>query len=109
MTEEQKDIFLTKFSEAYNLTAAVKAAGIQTAQANDFLRRGGAAEVDRRVQRRLFGELLVRIRAEYEKIAFDCEEKVADRIRALDQLRAMSVSALSEEADGGLTVRVDYV
>ena len=109
MTTEAREIFLDEFSKSYDMPAATKAAGIQTAEARAFLRADGAREVDRRVARRLSGDLLDRIRIEYEKIAFDREEKVTDRIRALDQLRELE-SALSEEgSDGSLTVRVDYV
>ncbi len=109
MTAQAREIFLTEFSRSYDMPSAVKAAGIQTAEARAFLRAEGAGEVDRRVARRLSGDMLERIRAEYEKIAFDGEEKVTDRIRALDQLRGMA-SLLSEEgSDGSLTVRVDYV
>ena len=109
MTSEAREIFLGEFSKSYDMPAAVKAAGIKTAEARAFLRADGAREVDRRVARRLAGDMFDRILAEYEKIAFDADEKVTDRIRALDQLRGM-MSALSEEgSDGSLTVRVDYV
>lgn len=109
MTSEAREIFLAQFSKSYDMPSAVKAAGIRTAEARAFLRADGAGEVDRRVARRLAGDRLDRIRAEYEKIAFDAEEKVTDRIRALDQLRAMTSASLEEESDGSLTVRVDYV
>lgn len=109
MTAEEREIFLAKFSKSYDLPAAVKAAGIKTAEAHAFLRAGGAAEVDRRVQLRLAGETLSRIRHEYEQIAFAEDEKLTDRIRALDQLRLMVSAACENVTDDVLTVRVEYV
>lgn len=108
MTQEQQQRFLRKFSEAYDLSAAVRAARITRAEAAAFLRTGGAEAVDRLVQNRLSGEMLSRIRAEYEQIAFAEGEKITDRIRALEQLRLMA-SGEGEKTDKSLTVRVDYV
>ncbi len=108
MTKEQETRFLQKFSEAYDLPAAVRAAEITRGEGYAILRAGGAEAVDRLVQRRLSGEMLTRIRAEYEQIAFADGEKVTDRIRALEQLRLMA-NGESEHADTSLTVRVDYV
>ncbi len=109
MTNEAREIFLRKFSESYDLPAAVKAAGIKSAEAHAYLRAEGAQEVDRRVQRRLAGEMLTRIRGEYEQIAFNMEEKVSDRIRALEQLRLLSASDFGEDSEETFTVRVEYV
>lgn len=109
MTADERETFLAEFSKSYDLPAAVKAAGIKTAEAHACLRAGGAAEVDRRVQLRLAGEMLMRIRREYEQIAFAEGEKLTDRIRALDQLRLMASAACEDVGDDVLTVRVDYV
>ena len=86
----------------------MRAAGITHAAAYAFLRAGGAETVDRLVRDRLSGEMLSRIRAEYEQIAFADGEKVTDRIRALEQLRLMAGGERVSE-DASLTVRVDYV
>ena len=110
--QKRERIFLEKFSAAYDLPGAARAAGIGRGEAYRLLQsREARALLDRRIVRRASGEMLGRIREEYEEIAFtsDPEIRTADRMRALEQLRI--IAAAEAEGEGGptLTVRYEYV
>lgn len=54
---------------------------------------------------------LARIVAEYERIAFgeDEEIRIADRLRALDQLRSLLAAEREEDGAPRVEIRVEYV
>ncbi len=110
--QKREHEFLEKFSAAYDLPGAARAAGIGRDEAYRLLRSEEArALLDRRIIRRVSGEMLARIRAEYESIAFsaDPEIRVADRMRALELLRVIAASEAEGEDGPTLIVRYEYV
>ncbi len=110
--QKREHEFLEKFSAAYDLPGAARAAGIGRGEAYRLLQSDEAQKLlDRRIVRRASGEMLGRIRGEYESIAFgaDPEIRVADRLRALEQLRIIAASEAEGEGGPTLTVRYEYV
>lgn len=110
MTEEQTAEFAVRFAREYDLPGAARAAGVSRAEAYAALAEPAVrARVDAAVAARASGDTLSRIRREYEEIAFggDAEVRVADRIRALEQLRL--IAAADAGSVPALTLRVEYV
>ena len=110
MTDRQKQDFLARFSQDYDLPAAARQSGIGRREAYGLL-RDSAKTVDGLVRKRTDGEILTAIRREYEVLAFGGGEDVraADRIRALEQLRLIASAGREDGGAPALTVRYEYV
>lgn len=111
MTQEQKQRFLSTFSRTYLRETAAADAGITEAQAKACLKRKDTrAALDEMISARLAGDILSRIRREYETMAFGTDDAIrpADRIRALEQLRHLAAEAVEGDAPS-LIIRCEYV
>lgn len=111
MTHEQKQRFLSTFSRTFMRESAAEDAGITDAQARACLRRKDTrAALDAMISARLAGDILDRIRREYESMAFGADESIRpmDRIRALEQLRHLASETVQGDAPS-LIIRCEYV
>lgn len=108
---ENEEKYFAEMAESYDVTAAAAAAGIDLAAARRLLlTEGSRSEIDRRVARRMAGETLYRIAQAYCEMAFtdDAAGKTADRIRAMEALREMAVTAGGANAGGGAPLTIEY-
>lgn len=111
MTEEQKQHFLDRFSRNYQREVAAAEAGITDEVAAAYLKKKSTrAALDQRISARLAGDMLRRIRREYENIAFGASDDIrpGDRIRALEMLRHLAADSATEERPP-LIIRSEYV
>jgi hypothetical protein len=111
MTEEQKERFLTRFSRYYLREDAAEEAGITDDEATALLKKKSTrAILEDRIAARLAGDMLHRIRREYEAIAFTSSEDIrpGDRIRALEMLRHLAAESPGENGPT-LIIRCEYV
>ena len=111
MTEEQKERFLTRFSRNFLRENAAAEADITDEEATALLKKKSTrAILEDRIAARLAGDMLHRIRREYEAIAFTSSEDIrpGDRIRALEMLRHLAAESPGENGPT-LIIRCGYV
>ena len=111
MTEEQKQHFLDLFSRNYQREVAAAEAGITDEDAAAYLKKKSTrAELGQCSSARLAGDMLGRIRREYENIAFGAgvDIRPGNRIRALELLRHLAADSTTEERPS-VVIRSEYV